>query len=139
MFTYRLPARPPVQLHRLSTVGQLWVCVVIVLAGCMSPPGHVAEVTVANPTDYHPTVEVTGDDGSGWLLLGRVPPGSERTIEEVIDFGESWTFRFALPEHREEVTIDRAELVRRGWRIEVPARFGERLEELGVEPGDFAG
>lgn len=141
MFTYLMPAYPPVRLRRRrsSSVGLLWVWIVVVLGGCVSAPGHVAEITVANPTDHAAFVEVTGDDEGGWLRLGRISPGSERAFGEVVDFGERWTFRFVHPEHREEITVGREELVGNDWRVDVPARYGERLDELGVEPMDFAG
>jgi hypothetical protein len=139
MFIYRLLACPRGRLRRRSIrVGLLGVWIVLI-AGCVSGQGHVAEITVANPTDHTAMVEVAGDDGGGWLGLGRIQPGSDRTFGEVIDYGERWTFRFVHPEHREEITVGREELVGNDWRVEVPARYGERLAEFGVEPEEFAG
>ena len=40
-------------------------------------------------------------------------------------------------QHSEELSLTREELVANDWRVEVPARFGDRLDELGVEPADF--
>jgi hypothetical protein len=139
MFINCLPACPPARLHPCNrSTGLVGVWIALILAGCMSMPDHVAEITVTNSTDHAAMVEVADDDRDSWLGLGRIPPGEEHTFEEVIDFGEQWRFRFVHPEHSEEITVSREQLVDNDWRVEVPARYGERLDELGVEPVDFA-
>jgi hypothetical protein len=123
--------------HGRGSIRLLSTLIAVVLVGCTGSPQHVTALTVANPTDHAANVEVTGADRGGWLVLGRVSPGSERSFEEVVDFGAEWVFRFAHPEHSPEITVTRDELVGNDWRVEVPARFGDRLDELGVEPVDF--
>ena len=111
----------------------LLASIALVLAGCGGGPGHVTAITVINPTSHAATVQVTGDDLNGWLSLGTTLPGSERVFEEVLSAGAEWTFRFVHVAHREEVTMTREELAGNDWRLEVPDRFGERLDQLGVE------
>ena len=127
----------PSVLLRRGSIRLLLTLVAVVLVGCSGSPGHVTELTVANPTDYGAKIEVTGEDRGGWLVLGRVSPRSERSFGEVVDAGAEWVFHFVHPEHSEEIALTRDELVRNEWRVEVPARFGDRLDELGVEPVDF--
>ena len=137
MSVYDMPACPSVRLRRRGSIGLLFTSIAVVLVGCAGGPRHVTTITVANPTNHAATVEVTGDDLSGWLSLGRTPAGSEHVVEEVLDAGAEWVFRFVHPEHSEELSLTREELVANDWRVEVPARFGDRLDELGVESVDF--
>lgn len=65
------------------------------MAAASRGSGRVDAVTVGNPTGYPAIVDVRGGDWSGWLRLGRVPPESETTIDEVLDAGDRWTFRFS--------------------------------------------
>lgn len=111
----------------------LLASIAVVLAGCVGGSRHVPAITVTNPTDHLTTVQVTGDDLNGWLSLGPALPRSDRVFEEVLDAGAEWTFRFLYMGHSEEITMTREELVDNDWRLEVPARLGERLDELGVE------
>lgn len=133
----RMPAHPSARLRRRGRVSLLSMWIAVVLVGCIGGARHVTAITVANPTDHSAAVEVTGGNLSGWLSLGRTPPGSERVFEEVLDVGAEWVFRFVHPEHSEEITMTREELAGNDWRVEVPARFGDRLNELGVAPVDF--
>lgn len=117
-----------------------------VVAACSGPPPTVERITIANPTEYDIYVDVTDQNRQGWLPLAIVEARSEDVVEDVIDRGEVWIFRF---EHSgdpiDEVRLTRQELGRNGWRMEIPPEVGERLQELGrptseeltgVEPGD---
>jgi hypothetical protein len=106
----------------------------LLVSACVSVD-HVDAVTVHNPTDYRARVMVSGDDG-GNLSLGVVQPNGERTVGQVVEQGATWTFRFMHPEHEETVTYPRDELERASWRVEVPAGYGEALEQLDVAPSE---
>lgn len=95
---------------------------------------YVERVTIVNPYEYTLHAEV-GRGASGWLNLGGVEREGEETIEQVIDMGERWVFRFRFGDIAEEqVTFSRAELAGRGWRVEVPKALPERLRKAGEPP-----
>lgn len=102
------------------------------VAACSGPPPMVERITIANPTGYDLDVHVTGRDRDGWLPVVIVEARSEELAQEVIDRGEVWIFRFLhWGDPVRELSLTRAELERNGWRVEVPAEVGERLEQLG--------
>jgi hypothetical protein len=103
-------------------------------AAC-SDASFVEEVTIVNDTEYSANVDVTRKARDGWLGLTVVEPQSTETVEEVIDQGEVWIFRFDyVGKYGEEVEISRRELEGRGWTIEVPQSFEQRLRDLDVPP-----
>lgn len=102
--------------------------------GFQGVPPTVAEITVANPTDYAVRVLVAGEEES-WLPLGTVEPDDEATFEQVIDQGPTWRIRFDhTGETVEELTFDRAELEEQRWHLEIPLSVQEALSEAGVPP-----
>ena len=117
----------------------------LLVAACSGPPLTVERIIIANPTDYDIDVDVTGEDRNSWLPVSIVEARAEDVAREVIDQGKVWTFRFLhWGDPVGEVRLTRAELERMGWRLEVPAEVGERLQQLGrptseelagVEPG----
>ena len=115
----------------LAAVG---TCLLLEGAAC-SGVSFVDEVTIVNDTEYSAHVDVTGKARDGWLGLTVVGPQSTTTVEEVIDQGEVWIFRFDyVGKYEEDVEISRRELEGRGWTIEVPQSFGQQLRDLDVPP-----
>jgi hypothetical protein len=111
------------------------VASLLLVCSACSTVSLVDRVRIVNNTDYSAHVDVTGKDRHGWLLLTTVQPQSTTTVEEVIDHGEIWIFRFDyVGKHREEVEVTRRELEQNDWTIEVPQGFEQRLRELGVPP-----
>jgi hypothetical protein len=109
----------------------LCVCA-LVLAAC-SDVSFVDSITIVNNTVYPAHTEVTGADRNGWLLLEDAQQGETTTVNEVIDQGETWIFRFDyLGKHEEEVEVSRRELEQDDWTIEVPVSFEQRLRAMGV-------
>ena len=103
--------------------------------GACSNVSFVDEITFVNETDYPASVEVSDDSRQGWLDLTVAQRDRETTVQEVIDQGDVWVFRFDYAgKHVEELEISRSELVRAGWQVEVPPSFGDALKRLGVEP-----
>jgi hypothetical protein len=94
----------------------------------------VDEVTIVNNSEYSANVDVTGEARDGWLGLTSVEPQSTTTVQEVIDQGEGWIFRFEYGGESEEVEISRRELGRNDWTIEVPQSLEQRLRALDVPP-----
>lgn len=104
------------------------------LQGLLPAPGHVDRVTVANPTPYAVSVEIS-DDGDGWVDLVTVRPGATVSVEEVVDLGGTWLVRFhAQAEEGGEARMARSELEAAGWQVTVPASVADRLAAAGAPP-----
>jgi hypothetical protein len=116
-----------------AVVGLLALLLTLVWAGCSSE-AFVHEVVIDNPTDFTANVDVTGGERDGWLALGTADPHSERTVEQVLDQGSTWSFRFSYSGYEEVVELSRAELERSGWRVQVPESFATALRDRGVLP-----
>ena len=100
-----------------------------------SSVSFVDEVAIVNDTEYSANIDVSGKSRDGWLLLTSVEPHSTTAVEEVIDQGETWIFRFDyVGKYEEEVEISRRELERSDWMVEVPQSFEERLRDLDLSP-----
>ncbi|MDQ3662677.1 MAG: hypothetical protein M3454_16805 [Actinomycetota bacterium] len=109
-------------------------CVLLGGPAC-SGVSFVDEVAIVNDTEYSANIDVTDETRDGWLLLTSVEPESTTTVEEVIDQGETWIFRFDyIGKYEEEVEISRRELERGDWTIEVPESFEQRLRDLDFSP-----
>jgi hypothetical protein len=58
-----------------------------------------------------------------------------KTIEAVIDQGDTWVFRLQQGgENAGEFTVSRDDLVRDQWRARIPDEAGHRLAGMGVPP-----
>lgn len=78
---------------------------------------------------------MAGEERDGWQLFGQAARGTSTTKELVADQGPIWVFRFHYAGRRAgELVIQRDELQRSGWRIEVPPSVAERLRHMGLEP-----
>ncbi len=98
-------------------------------------PSFVPEVTVDNPLVYKVNVDVKPADGDGWSSLGTVRRETSKTVEQVVDQGPTWTFRFTYGgEPGGEMTVSRSELRTGGWRVTVPPEVGDRLRQAGLRP-----
>ena len=68
----------------------------------------------------------------GWFDLGSVGRRT-RMVEEVVDQGDEWVFRFAYGGVQAgEIVMPRAELAKEGSKITVPPAVPDRLREAGV-------
>jgi hypothetical protein len=119
-------------------VNKAWVGLSILLlpfacAGC-SDVGFVDKIVIDNPTDFTANVDVTSGTRDGWIGLTAVAGGSQATVEEVIDQGSVWIFRFSYAHFDEELRVSRVELVGSDWRVEVPESFAAALRARGVVP-----
>lgn len=127
---------------RPSVLAGLAVMAVVAIGGVLAvsrlgldEPSFVRELTVVNPLVYKIDIEVKGPDHTGWTDLGTIRRETTKTIEEVVDQGSHWVFRFSYGgEVGGEMTTDRSGLEATGWRITVPADVGERLRQAGLKP-----
>lgn len=111
-----------------------YICVLFLLADCRGS-SYVERIVLANPTDYNVRVYVKGADDNSWLSLGIAQRNEETQVQEVIDQGGTWVFRFEyVGEELGEDRVSRSDLVGNRWRYEIPLRVGEMLREKGYAP-----
>ena len=66
-------------------------------------------------------VHVTSARRDRWLGLGSVGRERPRVLEQVVDPGHEWVFRFSLGGVKAgELVMPRDELAKEGWKITVP-------------------
>jgi hypothetical protein len=105
------------------------------VAGLSGGPSTVARITFENPTVYALDIEVSPGTGTGWTSAGSVRQGSTAVVQEVVDQGDVWLFRFdSQGETGGQLRLSRAELEASGWRVAIPAEVGTRLAEAGAPP-----
>lgn len=110
----------------------LVIGLLLVLSGC-SGVRFVDKLEIVNDTSYTANVDVRGRTG-GWLGLTMVRAGETDVVEDVIDQGDRWTFRFAYGGSAVETMTTRTALADSDWQVEVPEEFEERLQDEGVLP-----
>lgn len=116
-------------------VGALAVVMLVSAAALDRPATFVDRIEIANPTSYQVEVEVRGAASQGWLALGGFRRESSRTVEDVLDQGDRWTFRFSYGGFvAGEVGMSRADV--RG-QVMIPPSVGDRLAEAGFAPSAF--
>jgi hypothetical protein len=106
----------------VAVIAACAVAFVATLALVGHTPGHVAGVTVHNPTDA--TVDVwVGRPGSGsHLPLVTLEPRTSARVEAVLDQGARWQFTYARAGRPvTHATVTRHHLADAGWGVTVPA------------------
>ena len=124
--TRRLP-------YGLAAVAAL--ALAIAAAGPARSPDFVPRVRVVNASPYELSIDVRGAPGDGWVALGYVDQDATTAVDEVLDQGGRWTFRFrAQGKEGGRLTVSRAALERADWRLVVPDAVEARLEKAGAPP-----
>jgi hypothetical protein len=133
----RVPRRPSLRWSLSLLVAAVLLVVAI---GGLAPlvfedQPTVRHVTFVNPTVYAIDIEVTGATRGGWLPLVTVERGATTVVDDVIDQGPEWILHFRSQGYDGgELSVARAELVRSGWHVVVPAAVGEQLASQGKGP-----
>jgi hypothetical protein len=105
------------------------------IVGLSSGPGTVARLTFENHTAYALDIEVSPGTGTGWTSAGSVRQQSTADVNEVVDQGDVWLFRFdSQGQPGGQLRLTRAELQSSGWRVVVPDEVGTRLAGAGAPP-----
>lgn len=105
------------------------------LGASCSEDDVVDRVTIVNRTPFDVDVQLSDAKKETWLILSRAGRESSTVSELVRDVGPTWVFRFHYGGRDVgEVTIERDELRRARWRLEVPSDVADRMRELGFEP-----
>ena len=100
-----------------------------------SGPKTVSRITFENPTVYALDIEVSPGTGKGWTSAGSVRQKSTAEVNEVIDQGDVWLFRFdSQGATGGELRLSRTELEASGWRITVQVEVESRLAAAGAPP-----
>jgi hypothetical protein len=95
-------------------------------------PATVESVAVTNDSDYDIRVQIRGADG-GWMPLSQATRRETTATSEVIDQGETWTFRFASQGRAGgQIEIDRAVLEASDWTLEIPDDTIQQLRDAGA-------
>jgi hypothetical protein len=56
-------------------------------------------------------------------------------MNDVIDHGGTWVFRFSAQGHDVgEVSVDRSQLAADNWELTVPSSVGAQLRDAGASP-----
>jgi hypothetical protein len=127
--------------HRVR-LGILAVALVVVAAGLLTflvdlsgSPKTVSRITFENPTAYALDIEVSPGTDTGWTSAGSVRQQSTTDVQEVLDQGDVWLFRFdSQGESGGQLRMSRTELEAAGWRIVIPTDVGLRLAAAGAPP-----
>jgi hypothetical protein len=118
---------PPVRSrHQLAVVvaGLLvWSALFTGVFALVRDADFVDRVTIVNPTERALDVDVSGSAHRGWTGLATVEPRSTTDVEQVVDQGRHWVFRFTdAGAPVGEVRVSRDRLAHDGWRVRAPSR-----------------
>lgn len=103
------------------------------LSRLVAPPTFVDRLTFVNPTEYDLDVEVTDSERKGWLAVGTARKNQATTMEDTIDQGEVWIFRFAAQgQDGGELRMSRSQLERDSWTVQIPAQISATLRAQGA-------
>jgi hypothetical protein len=97
------------------------------------PTPIVHHLGIVNPTVFQVEVDVRAQrEGGLWMPLGGIRSEATRTVEEILDQGPRWVFRFSYGGFEAgEMAVTRSELQRAGWSLTIPPEVGERLKTQG--------
>jgi hypothetical protein len=111
------------------------IALAIAGAGLARGPAFVDGVDIVNRSPYELLVDVRGAADQGWLRLGYVDQDASTAVDEVLDQGSRWTFRFrAQGRDGGQLTVSRTALERSDWRLDVPDAVEARLRAAGAPP-----
>jgi hypothetical protein len=116
----------------LAATALIWAAVTAGVGLTLREPAHVDRITIQNPLDWAVHVDVSDENGDGWVGLGRVQRGSDQTFRYVLDPGDTWIVRFTYAGQHAEAQLTRLQLEQDSWRVTVPDELATRLRAAGV-------
>ncbi|HZQ27428.1 MAG TPA: hypothetical protein VFA94_07000 [Acidimicrobiales bacterium] len=118
-----------------AVVAAVVVLVVFAANHLLAGPSFIARITVVNPTEYALDVDAAKPDKPAWTPIGTARQRGTTVLEQVIDEGDQWVFRFRTEGiDGGELRMSRSALEQANWRIEVPASVGDTLRAAGAAP-----
>lgn len=129
-------ARRPLRRAVGQAVGALVTFAAIAaIAQSAAPPPTIDRIAFVNPTAYDLSIDVTTARRDGWTPVVIASRHHATIAREVVDQGDTWTFRFeAQGERGGELTIRRRVLEHDHWVVPIPETVAERLEDDGATP-----
>jgi hypothetical protein len=98
-------------------------------------PEFVDHVVLDNRTRYDLDVAISDVDGDSLVDLATAFPHRRSRVDDVLDPGDTWVFVITRAgRHVARIERARDRLEASGWRVVIPVRVEERLEELGQTP-----
>src|SRR5689334_19213498 len=88
------PQRRSVPLFEIA-VGAIALLLFVLIQPAITTPHVVKRVTIDNSTVYDLDVAVATRSSGPWMALGAVGRHGHTAVEEVIDQGDRWVFRFS--------------------------------------------
>jgi hypothetical protein len=131
---------PPRRLGVETKATREWLVILlaafaVMVAGLLlgrATPTHLDEITIENPTENDLTLLAQSPGESRYTFIGNVDRDETRTLEAVLDQGDTWVIRFRYADTVvAEETVTRQELVD-GWTI--PDSVGDAVAEAGFSP-----
>jgi hypothetical protein len=128
--------RQALPIYEIVVAAVTAVVAIILLAGpggAFSGPSFVQQLTVVNDTDYSVTIDVSNAGHDEWMALGTAARHQTTVLQEVINQGNTWTFRVAAQgKDGGQFQFRRADLAHAGWSLHIPAAVGTRLQAAGA-------
>jgi hypothetical protein len=129
-------------LTRRRRPGPLWIGLAVVavlglvaVSRLVPNPKTVHRVTIRNDTAYDLDVAATSGSHDGWTPVGIALAHSSTDMNDVIDHGGVWIFRFSGQGHDGgEVTVNRSDLAASDWHLTVPASVANAISSAGAPP-----
>ncbi len=129
----------PAPLQNRGILGTVLIAVLaaafalLVVVPATRPPSFVDRVTVVNPHPWSVEVAVTGEERDGVVGMASVGRERTKTVEDVLDQGRTWIFRFSYGGvDGGELVVSRSELERARWTVAVPEDFAARMRAAGM-------
>jgi hypothetical protein len=106
------------------------VAILLVVALTLGVPGRET-LHFDNRTDVAVRITASDDGRNGWLPVGTIDAQARARIDEVIDQGDVWRFRYEVgPDRIAEIRKTRAELESANWTVVIPADAADALSPL---------
>jgi hypothetical protein len=101
--------------------------VLLVVSLTLAMPGRET-LRFDNRTDVAVRVTASDDGRNGWLPVGTVDARGRASVEEVIDQGDVWRFRYEVgPDRIAEVRRTRDQLEASKWTVVIPPDAADAL------------
>jgi hypothetical protein len=118
---------------RLAVTAAILAAALAVIMPALRVPPHVDRVAVDNPHPWRVNVSAAGAEPDAWHDLGAVDREDEQDFRELVDQGDTWTFRFSYAGQHADLHTTAAQLEEEGWTVAVPDELATRLESAGVD------
>jgi hypothetical protein len=111
------------------------VFIIATIPRLFANPATVDRVNFVNHTEYAMDVEVTGAGHDGWTAAGIAERQRTTSLQDVVDQGKTWIFRFTSQGvSGGELRLTKEDLAHADWKVDIPDSVGTRLAREGATP-----